>query len=78
MHTTKVKTNVDVEVTLDGLPVDDVLKYICEVCHMGLMDASMTRQDCEENPNLNTAKTWKEECENIEGLLCRILNLLGD
>lgn len=78
MHTTKVKTNVDVEVTLDGLPVDDVLKYICEICHQGLMDVSMTRYDCEENPYLNTAKTWKEECENIEGMLCRILNLLGD
>lgn len=58
--------------------INDILEQICEIAHDGLMDASMIRQECEENPALNTAKNWREECENLEGKLCSILDLLKD
>jgi hypothetical protein len=80
MHTPKIKksVNVEVTVTLDNKNIEDVLKEICEICHDGLIDVSILRQECEENPSLNTAKKWKEECENLEGILCEILDCLGD
>lgn len=78
MHIPEIKTNVNVEVTLDNTNIEDVLKEICEICHDGLMDVSILRQECEENPALNRAKNWREECENLEGILCRILDRLGD
>lgn len=78
MYTPNVKTKVDVEVTLDCIPIETVLKEICEKCHDGLEDVSIFRQECDENPSLNTAKNWKNECENLEGILCKILTYLGD
>lgn len=78
MYIPKIKTKVDVEVTLDCIPIETVLKAICEKCHDGLMNVSILRQECDENPALNTAKNWREECENLEGILCRILDYLGD
>lgn len=71
------KLEVDI-VTDDGKDINDILKEICEIAHDGLMDASLIRQECDENPALNTAKNWREECENLEGILCRILTCLGD
>ena len=80
MHIPEIKTSVNVEVTvtLDNKNIEDVLEEICEICHDGLMDVSIFRQECEENPALNTAKNWREECENLEGKLCSILDLLKD
>ena len=71
------KLEVDI-VTDDGKDINDILKEICEIAHDGLMDASLIRQECDENPSLNTAKNWREECENLEGKLCSILDLLKD
>lgn len=78
MYIPEIKTSVNVEVTLDNIDIENVLKAICEKCHDGLMDASILRQECYENPALNTAKNWREECENLEGILCKILDYLGD
>ena len=71
------KLEVDI-VTDDGKDINDILKEICDIAHDGIMDASVIRQECDENPALNTAKNWREECENLEGILCRILDRLGD
>lgn len=80
MHIPEIKksVNVEVTVTLDNKNIEDVLEEICEICHDGLMDVSILRQECEENPALNRVKNWREECENLEGILCRILDCLGD
>lgn len=78
MHSLKTEYKIDVINTINGIDPHDFLKEIAEVCHLGIESISMTRQDCDENPCLNTAKTWKEQCEEIEGFLCRILNHLGD
>ena len=71
------KLEVDI-VTDDGKDINDILKQICEIAHDGITYASMMRQECDENPALNTAKNWREECENLEGILCIILNYLGE
>ena len=71
------KLEVDI-VTDDGKDINDILKEICEIAHDGITYASMMRQECDENPALNTAKNWREECENLEGKLCSILDLLKD
>jgi hypothetical protein len=80
MYIPEIKKNINVEVTvtLDNKNIEDVLEEICDICHDGLMDVSVLRQECEENPALNTAKNWREECENLEGKLCSILDLLKD
>lgn len=78
MYTTRIKTKIDVEATLDNIPVDTVIKQICEDCHKGLESASLMHQHAEENPTLNTAKNWREECDALEGVLCKILTYLGD
>ena len=64
--------------TLNGQNVDNILKDICDACHIGFESLSMLMQESDENPSLNTAKNWKEGCENLGGILCRILDLLGD
>lgn len=74
----KNDVKVDFDVTINNQPANDVLDNICDWCHDGLMYTSITRQECEDNPCLNNADTWKEQCEYLEGLLCRILNELGD
>ena len=71
------KLEVDI-VTDDGKDINDILKEICEIAHDGITYASLMRQECDENPALNTAKNWREECENLEGKLCSILDLLKD
>ena len=71
------KLEVDI-VTDDGKDINDILKEISEIAHDGLTDVSMIRQECEDNPSLNNAKNWREECENLEGKLCSILDLLKD
>ena len=78
MHTTDIHMDYNVSCTLNGQNVDCILKDICDACHKGLERASMLMQESDENPSLNTAKNWKEECENLERILCRILDLLGD
>ena len=80
MHTVKTNVHIDYNAvcTLNGQNVDCILEDICDACHEGLESTSMLRQESDENPSLNTAKNWKEECENLEGILCRILDLLGD
>ena len=71
------KLEVDI-VTDDGKDINDILEQICEIAHDGLIDVSIIRQECDENIALNTAKNWREECENLEGKLCSILDLLKD
>lgn len=78
MHSPNIKTNVDVEVTLNNIDIESVLRNVCDKCHEGLMDVSIHRMECGDNPSLNTAKKWREECEYLEGILCRILDYLGD
>ena len=48
------------------------------MCHGGIMDVSIMRQESDDNPSLNTAKNWKDECESVECILYEILDLLGD
>ena len=62
----------------NGEDANSVLRDICDRCHYGLESASIQRQDAENNPYLNTAKNWAETCEELEGILCHILDLLGD
>jgi hypothetical protein len=80
MNCVDVKHNikVDIDVTLNNQPVDDVLRKVCELCHEGIMDVSVMRQESDDNPSLNTAKNWKDECESVECILHEILDLLGD
>ena len=80
MNCVDVKHNikVDIDVTLNNQPVDDVLRKVCEWCHEGLEDTSIIRQDADNNPYLDNTKTWKVQCEYLEGILSRILDELGD
>ena len=78
MHTTDIHMDYNVVCTLNGQNVDNILKDICDACHIGFESLSMLMQESDENPSLDTAKNWKEECENLGGILCRILDLLGD
>ena len=74
----EVKHNIDSDLTINGRNAEEVLHEICAICHAGLFDASDTAIEAENNPYLNNAKHWKSEVENLEGKLCRILDLLGD
>lgn len=78
MHSVELKTQIHTEAMLDGKPADSVLREVCDACHEGIESASVLHQDSENNPTLNTAKNWRNECETLEGILCRILDLLGD
>lgn len=78
MHTVKTDYKVEFTNTINGLDVNDVLEKISMMCHEGIMDVSVMRQESDDNPSLNTAKNWKDECESVECILHEILDLLGD
>lgn len=68
----------DINTTIDKQDIEDVLEKICKLCHEGISEISLTYQETEYNPYLDNMKTWKEQCESIREILCRILNELGD
>ena len=83
MHT--IKTKVDIEYTayctLNGLNVDCILEDICDACHEGIEEISYIRQTIDEGGDEdipNTVETWRDNAEYLEGILCRILDMLGD
>lgn len=80
MYSAKVKTEVHATVTLNDSPIDSVLQQVCEACHEGIEEISSSRQTIEEfgEERLNTIKFWRDNAEYLEGILCRILDILGD
>ena len=78
MYNINIKKKIDVDVTLDNIPIETVLKAICEECHSGLEYASLQRQYAEDELRLDNTKHWKDVVEMLEGRLCIILKYLGD
>lgn len=80
MYSAKVKAEVHTTVTLNDSPIDSVLQQVCEACHEGIEESSYSRQTIEEfgEERLNTIKFWRDNAEYLEGILCRILDILGD
>ena len=78
MHTIKTEYSVEVKNKIGCKDANEVIAQICKLCHDGLIESSMTVCECDDNPYLNTAKNWRETCEGLEGILCEILELLGD
>ena len=74
----KHTVDVNVDVTLNGLSINDVLQMIHEWCHDAVEDTSILRQKCETNNRLDNRDAWKEQCDYIDAILYRILLLLGD
>jgi hypothetical protein len=78
MYNNDMKYKVDTNTIIDEQDIEDVLEKICNLCHEGISEISLTYQEIEDNPYLDNKKTWKEQCESIREILCRILNELGD
>ena len=83
MHTVKTDIEIDYNAvcTLNGQNVDCVLEDICLACHEGIEEISYIRQTIDESGDEdipNTVETWRDNAEYLEGILCRILELLGD
>ena len=83
MNTIKTDVHIDYNVvcTLNGQSVDCILEDICDACHEGIEETSYIRQMIDEGGDEdipNTVETWRDNAENLEGILCRILELLGD
>lgn len=80
MYSAKVKTEVHTTVTLNNSPIDSVLQQVCEACHEGIEESSFIRQTIDDfgEESLNTIKFWRDNVEYLEGILCRILDILGD
>ena len=71
MHHVKIKTTSEIttEVTINGKPVNEYLKNICEIAHDALIQLSIYRQ----NHNLPD-----DIFEELEGKFCHLLDELGD
>lgn len=81
MYSAKVKTEVHTVVTLNNNPIDSILQQVCEACHEGIEEISYIRQTIDEGGDEdipNSIETWRDNAEYLEGILCRILNILGD
>lgn len=78
MHSAEVKTRVYTDIKIGNRDANAVLREICDACHEGIISASLQHQYSEDKPLTNTAKSWKITCEHLEGILCRILDILGD
>ena len=83
MYTLKTKVEIEHNVfcTLNGQNVDSILEHICTACHEGIEEISYIRQTIDEGSDEdipNTVETWRDNAEYLEGILCRILTILGD
>lgn len=82
MKQVKVKIETIVETTIDGKPVNEILKEIADLCHNRLEYSTSKDEGCEtlyEDGEYEDYKIDMEDrVETLEGTLCKILDLLED
>ena len=78
----KVKIETSVEATLGDKPVNELLKYIADLCHERLEYSTSKHEGCETLYEDQEYEDYRNDMEDrvsvLEGTLCRILNLLED
>jgi hypothetical protein len=82
MKQVKVKIETIVETTIDGKPVNEILKDIADLCHERLEYSTSKNEGCETLYEDQEYEDYRNDMEDrvsvLEGTLCRILNLLED
>lgn len=82
MKKVKVKIETSVETTIDGKPVNEILKEIADLCHDRLEYSTSKNEGCETLYEDGEYEDYRNDMEDrisvLEGTLCRILDLLED
>jgi len=82
MKQVKVKIETSVETTIDGKPVNEILKEIADLCHNRLEYSTSKDEGCETLYEDGEYEDYKIDMEDrvatLEGTLCKILDLLED
>lgn len=82
MKQVKVKIETIVETTIDGKPVNEILKEIADLCHNRLEYSTSKDEGCETLYEDGEYEDYKIDMEDrvatLEGTLCKILDLLED
>lgn len=82
MKQVKVKIETSVETTIDGKPVNEILKEIADLCHDRLEYSTSKNEGCEKLYEDQEYEDYRNDMEDrvsvLEGALCRILDLLED
>ena len=82
MKQVKVKIETSVETTIDGKPVNEILKEIADLCHDRLEYSTSKNEGCEKLYEDKEYEDYRNDMEDrvsvLEGALCRILDLLED
>lgn len=82
MKTVKYKIETNVEATIDGKPINEILNNIAGICHDRLRYSTSKQEGCEamlEDCSYEDYSCDMEDRVNtLEGALCEILTLLGE
>lgn len=78
----KMKIETNVETSIDGKPVNELLQDIADLCHERLEYSTSKEEECEKLYEDNEYEAFYEKMNcrisKLEGALCRILDMLED
>lgn len=82
MKRVKITTELNVDASIDGKSINEFLRQISEDCHSGLEDSSSENEECErlyeDQEYEELYAKMQSRVSSLEGVLCRILDYLGD